>query len=366
MKKSAAAHLGYVLWLCVMIGFVLAAGLRLFVMTEPLWVDELHTAWVVDADLHQVSRRAAAGNQAPLYFWVTWCITKTLGSSIVSLRLLSLVSSLLLITLAARFVLKWTGSPVAVLSVVLLLAFEPLMVFYATEARPYGLLQLVGFIQIAALWELWRSVSRADSTPRVWGRVGLLSACSAALFYVHYTSALLLAAETFFVLIGLCVQRRQKRPVLGTFSKLLASLVLTGLLCAIVRPSTSCLRAKRPMVWNFLGRKSAERALAAIDIFSGFANRDWNAALAFRPMEESGQHNKSPGSAQPVFFLRLASDCHRLRHGSAWTLVTGPFPVRRNQLGSRVCFCRDLDWQSQIKFVAMDPGHNCVGFKLPG
>ncbi len=233
MKKSALANVDWTLWPCLFIGFALAAGLRLFVLTQPLWLDELHTAWVVDTSLDQVSTRAAAGNQAPLYFWLTWLITQAAGISPISLRLSSFTSNLLLIALAARFVFKWTNSMAAILCVVLLMALDPLMVFYATEARPYGLLQLAGFIQIVIFWDFWREVTQGGTNPRAWVRVMLLAACSAALFYLHYTSALLLAAEAAFVLTGLCLSWHRNRPLWGTLSKCLASFVLTVLFCAL-------------------------------------------------------------------------------------------------------------------------------------
>ena len=40
---------------------LLAAALRARHASEPLWVDELHTAWVVEGSLSEVAARAAAG-----------------------------------------------------------------------------------------------------------------------------------------------------------------------------------------------------------------------------------------------------------------------------------------------------------------
>ena len=57
---------------------LLAAILRARHMSEPLWVDEMHTAWVVEDSLADVADRAAVGNQGPLYFYVQWFVCSLL------------------------------------------------------------------------------------------------------------------------------------------------------------------------------------------------------------------------------------------------------------------------------------------------
>jgi hypothetical protein len=55
--------------LLVGLSFGLAAlGLGLLGADESLWVDELHTSWVISDNPDQVAARAAAGNQSPWYF----------------------------------------------------------------------------------------------------------------------------------------------------------------------------------------------------------------------------------------------------------------------------------------------------------
>ncbi|MEZ6075018.1 MAG: hypothetical protein R3C56_04880 [Pirellulaceae bacterium] len=48
--------------------------------TESLWLDELHTSWVVAGPWSDVASRARQGNQSPLFFWVLGGLTKTLGN----------------------------------------------------------------------------------------------------------------------------------------------------------------------------------------------------------------------------------------------------------------------------------------------
>ena len=91
------------------------------------------------------------------------------------------------------------------------------MVFYASEARPYALLQLLGVLQAITFWG-WidhylisskASAAAEQTTSRLrlachWSIVSLLSAL---LIYTHVTAAWLLVAEVIFVL-SICVVRR--------------------------------------------------------------------------------------------------------------------------------------------------------------
>ena len=86
---------------------VLAAGcwIRWKIATgELLWLDELHTGWVVGGSFEQALTRSAQGNQAPLFFGLVWSAIQWLGTSELSLRLVSLLAALLAMVMAARFV----------------------------------------------------------------------------------------------------------------------------------------------------------------------------------------------------------------------------------------------------------------------
>ena len=76
---------------------LLAATLRARHMNEPLWVDELHTAWVVEGSLADVADRAAVGNQGPLFFYAQWFLCSLFTPSELTYRCLSLVAGLLLV-----------------------------------------------------------------------------------------------------------------------------------------------------------------------------------------------------------------------------------------------------------------------------
>jgi len=191
--------------------FALLAAMTLFgaaarglPMDDPLWLDELHTSWVAGSGLSEVAPRAAIGNQPPLYFYGVWAVTQVFGQSELSLRLISLVAGILLIPAAFLVARDWTGSAVAGLVACALVATETQFLFYSTEARAYALAQLVGLIQIAffARVHIFRQGRELSNRVRL-GETLALIVSSVALFYLHYTTALLFVAEAvaFMVLL---------------------------------------------------------------------------------------------------------------------------------------------------------------------
>ena len=133
-------------WITVVI-FVacLIAGvaLRCQSLQDPVWVDELHTAWTVSGQFHEVAQRAALGNQSPLYFWLVHPVHQVCGQNEFSLRLVSLTSSILLLLTIPWVVHRLTGSLLSGCLSVALAAFDDQFLFYAVEARPYASVQLI-------------------------------------------------------------------------------------------------------------------------------------------------------------------------------------------------------------------------------
>ena len=161
-------------------------------MQSSLWVDELHTSWVVADGWGEVVHRAHQGNQSPLYFfllraWVGW-----VGSSEFTLRLPSLLSGLLLALGVSWLAIRWTRDHGLGLLAGLLIASDSRFIFYATEARPYALLQCLAFWHILAACRRWES-------PAIRRRLEFLLT-GAGLFYVHYTGALVWGASLVIAL----------------------------------------------------------------------------------------------------------------------------------------------------------------------
>jgi len=178
-------------WLSVLavVLVVLLGGLLRFGQAgESLWLDELHSSWVVADSLADVAPRARAGNQSPLYFYLVWGVLQLVGPSTWSLRFVSLCAGTLLVLSVAWLVDRWSRAGSAALLAALLVAIDRDCIFYAQEARPYALLQL------SALWHaaLFVTLLRRPTWP-----VRCLFILGAAwLFHLHYTALLFLLAES--------------------------------------------------------------------------------------------------------------------------------------------------------------------------
>ena len=173
-----------------------------------LWLDEQHTAWVAQADLADVAGRAADGNQTPLFFYACWSTLKIGGKSALSLRLPSLLCGLCLLVAVPAWVWRKTASSAALVVVAAWFLFDYDAVFYASEARPYAMVQLLGAVQ-AAVFFAWISslFNQADGVRKNWIGGVATAVLAALIFYTHPTGMLLMVAEVVFVLILAIVRR---------------------------------------------------------------------------------------------------------------------------------------------------------------
>lgn len=152
-----------------------------------LWMDELHTSWVVANGWPPVAQRAAWGNQPPLFFWLVAAVTGLLGHAEWTLRLLSVVAGTGLIVASYVAVRVLSGSAAAGLLAAVLAALDRTAVFYSQEARPYALLQCGAVIHVLLLALVCRRPTLARRA--AWIVLGIL------LWYCHYTYGLMVVAQ---------------------------------------------------------------------------------------------------------------------------------------------------------------------------
>ena len=222
-KNTLAASLRladhpYLAWGAVCLITGVGTWWRLAGIGESLWLDELHTAWVVADGGGQLVSRAAVGNQSPVYFALVWSVARLAGASEFWLRLPSVLAGVALVAGVYWAIVRWTGSFSAGLLASLLVAVDRHCVFYGQEARPYALVQLVGLLHVVLFAGLLRWTtngtdgrngangtdgrkearlfpkSRASQGGRLALRLAWI-ATGALLFYLHYTAVLLVAAE---------------------------------------------------------------------------------------------------------------------------------------------------------------------------
>lgn len=197
-------------WPLLALGLVTLVGLtlRLTNVGESLWLDELHTGWVVKDAWSDVAWRAQIGNQSPLWFYAVKLITTVGGESELTLRLLSLLAGTALIP-ATYWVVdllvpkESSSSPLACGLAASLIAVDPNCIFYATEARPYACLQLCAAVQLGLFWQILQA-------PTTKLRISWMLLTALA-FHLHYTGILILLGE-LVVLLGYYLLSRQPVP----------------------------------------------------------------------------------------------------------------------------------------------------------
>jgi uncharacterized membrane protein len=109
--------------------------LRVTRLDESLWLDELHSAWVVSESWGDIVPRAAQGNQPPLYFWLVRLVCDTYGVSEPALRAVSCVSGIGLLPATFLLVGGWSRSRLAGLTAIAAMAIDTNLLFFAREAR---------------------------------------------------------------------------------------------------------------------------------------------------------------------------------------------------------------------------------------
>lgn len=179
--------------------FVLAFLLRLPSCGQSLWVDELHTAWVVADGFEVISGRAADGNQTPWYFWGLWSWVQIAGSSEISLRLPSVLAISLASSLLVWVGWRTTGVLAAGTLAGMILAVERNSLFYGTEARCYACVVFCVTVCLLGFVEVKRSGN--ERTVKFWVFVVGFAATFGVL--LHVTAAL--------VFVGLAVSLSGKQ-----------------------------------------------------------------------------------------------------------------------------------------------------------
>ena len=195
--------------LLLLAGIFCSACFRLHVAnSDPLWLDELHSVWTINHPPDQIGKAAAIGNQAPLYFWLLHFSHPGDHLAPVSFRWLSITCSVLTTVSVGGFVWYWSRSLVAAALSVWLIAIDPNMIFYGSEARPYALLMLLAVWQFFAFIRSGIAQYRIDDInqhgvafPKTLSKTWLASTIllSAAILLVHHTGILLLAAECLVI-----------------------------------------------------------------------------------------------------------------------------------------------------------------------
>ncbi len=172
---------------------VVGAALRLGVLGQSLFADELSTYWIVSThSLRGVvsTVHSDAEITPPLYFVLAW-LTTQIDLTPELLRAPSLLAGIAAIPLTYLLGLRTVGRPAALVATALTV-LSPFMIFYSTEARGYELAIVLVMLSTLAM------LAAVDGGRGHWWIVYGASSCAAV--YTHYTVVFALAAQLLWLL----------------------------------------------------------------------------------------------------------------------------------------------------------------------
>jgi mannosyltransferase len=174
---------------------VVAAGLRLYGLgSQSLWYDEWLTTEAVGGGLgdlvHHVTDREGI---TPTYFVVTWGWVRVFGDGDLALRLLPALAGIATVPVAYFAALAFDLSRRVARLAALLVAVNPLLVWYSQEARPYSLLALAAGLSLLTF-------ARARPPDTRW--LPWWALAGAATVALHYFGAFLVGAEALLLLLA--------------------------------------------------------------------------------------------------------------------------------------------------------------------
>jgi hypothetical protein len=197
--------------------------------SQSLWYDEWLTSEssagsVVDTLRHVLNREGAA----PPYFLGMWAWTQLAGRGALSLRLLPALAGVATIPVVYAAARTLLNSRRTARVVALLVAVNPMLVWYSQEARPYS---LVACSAAVSIWGYARVRTHETPSRADWLLWTLAGAVAIAL---HYFAACLVVAEA----VALYVQRSEDRR------NLVRACIPAGVVLAVLAPFAVVQRSK--------------------------------------------------------------------------------------------------------------------------
>jgi hypothetical protein len=185
--------------------------------SQALWYDELSTAWVVRVRLTDLlSEIEWREGTPPLYFATEWAWIRVFGRGDAALRAPSALVGVLTVVVVYALVVELRQTRRTARIAALLVALNPLLVWYSREARAYS---LFAFLVACSLLCLARALRRRDPLDHLlWGLVAV------AAFATHYFAPFVLAPQAVWLAARMWRSRqwraRQRRIATLTFGPL--------------------------------------------------------------------------------------------------------------------------------------------------
>ena len=188
------------MWLALALATAVGAALRLpFLAHQSLWLDEIYTREILrEASLSGVWRHVRATESTPpLFYALGWLVHARGAAAMRAIPALALTAAVPVGYLAFR---RLVGSGAA-LAAAAILAVNPMLVWYSTDARSYGLFVLAALLTV---WAFSAVLERASTR-----RFGLWAGASVACVWTHYFGVFVVAGEAVVLLATLPGARRQ-------------------------------------------------------------------------------------------------------------------------------------------------------------
>jgi hypothetical protein len=132
----------------------LAALLRLPTLAlESLWYDETFTAWLASLPIGNLWAATMGDVHPPTWYLIEWSMARALGTSEISLRLVSALAGIALVPAVWRLSKAVGHASSVTYTAALVTAVAPFAVYYSQEARPYSLLMLACTLATIGLLE---------------------------------------------------------------------------------------------------------------------------------------------------------------------------------------------------------------------
>jgi len=115
----------------------------LLYLTQSLWRDEAFTVLMSEPPLSEIIKLTASDFNPPLYYFILHFWMKIFGNGEIAIRMLSFIFHLLLVFVCYKFAQKLKFSRLFIFYFLFFIFLNPMLIYYAFEARMYSLLALL-------------------------------------------------------------------------------------------------------------------------------------------------------------------------------------------------------------------------------
>lgn len=192
---------------CLILIFAVAVFFRVFNISHTsLWTDELATYWASTAPTvgESIDRVAATQGQSPFYFLLERAVLDILPANEFSVRLISLIASLISVFLMYSLGKLIFNDEKKALFASLLFAIHEVSIYYAQEARSYSLGIMFALLSQIFFLKLFRRNSFSDFI--------LYMVFSVLTFYSHYIFASILIVQNLYYLFVVFGKKSETYP----------------------------------------------------------------------------------------------------------------------------------------------------------